>query len=154
MDGAFLTGWSQQVKIGSVLSNSVIPRGGIPQGTRQAPLLFAVLVNNLVKDWKTRVKYEDDLSVLQIIPRCSTSMLPFVARDICLYASSHGIKLNSSKCKELRIDLQLKPSYSLSPRFYPPYRCRAVLSSRRHIISCSVFLCRTFCRGIFTATIL
>ena len=35
--GAFLTGRSQQVKIGSVLSNSVIPRGGIPQGTRPAP---------------------------------------------------------------------------------------------------------------------
>ena len=32
--GAFLTGRSQQVKIGSALSNSVIPRGGIPQGTR------------------------------------------------------------------------------------------------------------------------
>ena len=32
--GAFLTGRSQQVKIGSALSNNVIPRGGIPQGTR------------------------------------------------------------------------------------------------------------------------
>ena len=62
-------------------------------------------------DWKTRVKYVDDLSVLMIIPRCSTSMLPFVARDICSYASSHGMKLNPSKCKELRIDfLQYKPS--------------------------------------------
>ena len=77
--GAFLTGRSQQVKIGSVLSNSVIPRCGIPQGTRLAPQLFAILVNNLVKDWKTRVKYVD---VLEIIPTCSTSMLPFVARDI------------------------------------------------------------------------
>ena len=55
--GAFLTGRSQQVKIGSALSNSVIPRGGIPQGTRLAPLLFAILVNNLVKDWETRVLY-------------------------------------------------------------------------------------------------
>ena len=64
-----------------------------------------------MKDWKTRVKYVDDLSVLEIIPRCSTSMLPFVARDICSYASSHGMKLNPSKCKELRIDfLQYKPS--------------------------------------------
>ena len=67
--GAFLTGRSQQVKIGSALSNSVIPRGDIPQGTRLAPLLFAVLINNLVKDWKTRVKYANNLSsVLEIIP--------------------------------------------------------------------------------------
>ena len=53
----------------------------------------------------------DDLSVLEIIPRCSTRMLPSLARDICSYASSHGMKLNPSKCKELRIDfLQYKPS--------------------------------------------
>ena len=72
---------------------------------------------------KTRVKYVDDLSVLEIIPRCSTSMLPFVARDICSYASSHGMKLNPSKCKELRVDfLQYKPS-----DLNLPYRCRAVL---------------------------
>ena len=102
--GAFLTSRSQQVKIGSSLSNSVIPKGGIPQGTRLTPLSFAVLVNNQAKAWKTRVKYVDDLSVLEIIPRCSTSMLPFVASDICSYASSHGMKLNPSKCKELRVD--------------------------------------------------
>ena len=83
--GAFLTGRSQQVKIGSALSNSIIPRGGISQGTRLAPLLFAILINNLVKDWEPRVKYVDDLSVLEIIPRCSTSMLPFIARDINLF---------------------------------------------------------------------
>ena len=35
--GAFLTGRSQQVKIGSALCNSIIPRGGIAQGTRLAP---------------------------------------------------------------------------------------------------------------------
>ena len=81
--GDFVTGRSQQVKIGSALSNSVIPRDGIPQGTKLAPLLFAILVNNLVKDWETRLKYVDDLSVLEIIPRCSTSMLPLKARDIC-----------------------------------------------------------------------
>ena len=37
-------------------------------------------------------------------------MLPFVARDICSYATSHGTKLNPPKCKELRIDfLHYKP---------------------------------------------
>ena len=53
----------------------------------------------------------DDLSVLEIGPRCSTNLLPSVAMDICSYDSSHGMKLNPSKCKELRIDfLQYKPS--------------------------------------------
>ena len=65
--GAFLTSRSQLVKIGSALPNSVIPRGGIPQGIRLAPLQFADLVNNLMKGWKTRVKYVDDFSVLLVL---------------------------------------------------------------------------------------
>lgn len=64
--GAFLTGRSQLVKVGSALSNSVIPRGGTPQGIRLAPLQFAVFVNNLMKGWKTRVKYVDDFSLVVV----------------------------------------------------------------------------------------
>ena len=46
----------------------------------------------------------------RIIPRCSSSNLLFVTRDICSYASSHGMKLNPPKCKGVRIDfLQYKP---------------------------------------------
>ena len=38
-------------------------------------------------------------------------MLPVVARDICSHASSHGMKLYPSKCKELRTDfLRYKPT--------------------------------------------
>ena len=39
--GSFLTNRSQSVKIGSATSGHVVPRGGIPQGTKLAPLLFA-----------------------------------------------------------------------------------------------------------------
>ena len=44
--------------------------GGIPQGTKLAPLLFAILVNNLCRDWRYRIKYVDDTSVFESIPRC------------------------------------------------------------------------------------
>ena len=83
--GSFLTNRSQSVKISSPISGHVVPRTGIPQGTKLAPLLFAVLVNNLARQWKIKAKYVDDLSVAEIIPRCSTSFLPFIARDICTY---------------------------------------------------------------------
>ena len=43
---SFLTNRSQKVKVGSYVSCEVTPRGGIPQGTKLAPLLFAILVNN------------------------------------------------------------------------------------------------------------
>ena len=65
-----------------IYSNTISARGGIPQGTRLAPLLFAILVNNLSAEWRNRLKYVDDTSVFEIIPRLSLSYLPFVAANI------------------------------------------------------------------------
>ena len=80
--GSFLTDRSQRVRIGQVYSHPVTPNGGIPQGTKLAPLLFAILVNNLCRDWRYRIKYVDDTSVFESIPRCSPSYLPFIAANI------------------------------------------------------------------------
>ena len=49
---AFLCDRQQRVRIDGILSPPISPRGGIPQGTRLAPLLFAVLVNRLAEDWR------------------------------------------------------------------------------------------------------
>ena len=76
----FLSYRSQRVKIGDAISPCVFSNGGIPQGTKLAPILFAVLVNKLVAGWYTRVKYVDDLSVLECIPRCSPSCIPCIAK--------------------------------------------------------------------------
>ena len=54
--GSFLTNRWQSVKISSAILGHVVPRGGIPQGTKLAPLLFAVLVNNLARQLKIRAK--------------------------------------------------------------------------------------------------
>ena len=77
--GSFLSQRSQQVKIAGTLSPSVKPRAGIPQGTKLAPLPFAILVNNLASEWPTRVKYVGDASVLELLPRVSPSYLPIIA---------------------------------------------------------------------------
>ena len=107
-----MTNRLQLVRIGSATSGHVVPRGGIPQLTKLAPLLFAVLVNNLARQRKIKAKYVDDLVVVEIIPRCSTSFLPFIARDICTYATEHGMRLNPVKCKEMFIDfLHYKPHH-------------------------------------------
>ena len=71
--GSFLTDRSQRARIGQVYSHPVTPNGGIPQGTKLALLLFAILVNNLCRDWRYRIKYVDDTSVFESIPRCSPS---------------------------------------------------------------------------------
>ena len=49
---------------------------------------------------KSRVKYVDDATAMEIIPSCSPSYLPFTVSDIHTYASLRGMKLNSKKCKE------------------------------------------------------
>ena len=47
------------VRLDRIYSNAISLRGGIPQGTRWAPLLFAIPVNNLCREWLNRLKYVD-----------------------------------------------------------------------------------------------
>ena len=101
---AFLCDRQQRVRIDGLLSPSISPRGGIPQGTRLAPLLFAVLVNRLAEDWSTRLKYIDDATVIELIPRNSPSYLPIVASDVNKFSSHRNMRLNAKKCKEMVID--------------------------------------------------
>ena len=63
---AFLLGRSQFVQIGSFSSLPKHLNGGIPQGTKLAPLLFAIMVNDLVNDWRLRAKFVDDLTLLEV----------------------------------------------------------------------------------------
>ena len=107
---AFLTNRSQQVRIGNSLSPPVGLNGGTPQGTRLAPLLFCILVNGMAAKFKSRIKYVDDATAMEVIPRCSPSYLPFTVSDIYTYASLRGMKLNSKKCKERIINsMQYSP---------------------------------------------
>ena len=48
---AFLHGRSQGVQLANVSSGSKSPNGGIPQGDKLSPILFAVIVDDLVRSW-------------------------------------------------------------------------------------------------------
>jgi hypothetical protein len=61
---SFLTSREQSVKIGSSTSSWKPVNGGLPQGTKLGPLLFAILVNSLLQDWNGRIKFVDDATVL------------------------------------------------------------------------------------------
>ena len=60
------------------LLDPVILERGLRQVGPLGPLLFAILVNPLLKDWQGRVKFVDDTTVLEIIPRCSPSLMHVV----------------------------------------------------------------------------
>ena len=65
---------------------------------------------------KSRVKYVDDATAMEIIPRCSPSYLPFTVSDIYTYASLRGMKLNLKKCNEMIINFM---QYSRFPPVPP-----------------------------------
>ncbi|PFX12374.1 hypothetical protein AWC38_SpisGene23687 [Stylophora pistillata] len=79
---AFLIGRIKRVRINGQLSSAISPRAGIPQGTHLAPLLFTILVNSLASERCTRLKYVDDLTILELIPRNSNSCLPIIASNV------------------------------------------------------------------------
>ena len=109
--GAFLTSRRQRVTINGIVSPPVFPYGGIPQGRRLPPLLFALLVNRLVSDWSYRVKYVDVTFLYKLIPRYSPSYLPYYASDNCHFAAERGVCLNPKRCRELIINfLQFQPA--------------------------------------------
>ena len=100
---AFLSNREQCVRVGISKSSWKKTNGGLPQGTKLGPLLFAVLINSLLTDWPGRIKFVDDTSALEIIPRYSPSLMPLVVNDISAFASARGMELNHKKCKQMVI---------------------------------------------------
>ena len=60
---SFLQGRAQVTRVGASVSTPLYLNGGIPQGTKLGPVLFAVMVNDLVQSWGARIKFVDDLTV-------------------------------------------------------------------------------------------
>lgn len=102
--GSFLLERSQFVRIGNSTSINQISNGGIPQGTKLAPILFAVMVNDLISTWGPRIKFVDDLTAMEIVPRNSPSLMKFIVSDIQSFAWDNNMKLNPDKCKDMTVD--------------------------------------------------
>ena len=112
---AFLTERSQAVRIGNSLSDLKSPRGGIPQGTKLGVILFAVMTNKLLRDWHLRIKFVDDTTALEILPRNGISLLNVAVNDIHKFSIEHNMKLNPKKCKEMLINFMQNDNFTIRP---------------------------------------
>ena len=79
---SFLEGRSQVVRIAISSSPPCRLNGVIPQGTRLGTLLFAIMVNDLIRRWLPRAKFVDDLTVIEIISRNVPSILPHNVSEV------------------------------------------------------------------------
>ena len=107
--GAFLLERSQFVRIRNFTSTEQYTNGGIPQGTKLAPILFAVMVSDLISTWGPRIKFVDDLTALEIVPRNSPSYMNHIVSDIQTFTCHNNMKLNPEKCKVMIVDF---PQYN------------------------------------------
>ena len=67
-------------------------------------ILFTIMTNNLLRFWKLRIKFVDDTTSLEIIPRNSINLLNFAANDIHSFSVDHRMKLNLVKCKDMLVN--------------------------------------------------
>ena len=84
----------QAVRIAGVLSDWRRPNGGIPEGTKLGVILFSVMTNELLIEWRLRTKFVDDTTALEIIPRNSMNLTNIVADNVNDFAESNHMKLN------------------------------------------------------------
>ena len=89
---------THRVCLDSSLSSTMMLNGGMPQGAMLGSILFAVMVDDLLRSWGPRVKFVDDLTVLETVPRNSPSVM-----NIHSFAIDNNMRLNAKKCKLLPV---------------------------------------------------
>ena len=65
-----------------------------------SPILFAVMVDDLVRSWGPRIKYVDDLTILEVISRNSPSVMKYLVNDVNSFAHCNNMQIGRASCRE------------------------------------------------------
>ena len=101
----FLSNCSQRIKLseGCYSEWGSVP-SGVLQGAKLGPWLFLVLINDLdVNNLSYVWKYVDDMTASEVVANGNRSCAQEIADKIAEWSTQNRVKLNSDKCKELRI---------------------------------------------------
>ena len=83
--------------------------------TKLCVILFVVMTNNLLRDWHFRIKFVDDTTALEILPRNGISLLNVAVNDIHKFSKERHMKLNPKKCKEMLINFMQNDNFITRP---------------------------------------
>ena len=75
------------------------------------------MINRLLDDWNSRLKYVDHTTIFEVIPHNSSSLLDFAVRDIHNYCMEHIMGLNPKKCKEMVVNFMGNPNTIMKPLY-------------------------------------
>ena len=118
---SFLSNRKQRVRIGSSTSCYQQVNGGVPQGTVLGPILFMIMINDLLKDWESWWKYVDDTTLSETVIVNEESVLQCTLDGINLWCEENDMVLNTRKCKQILICFwKKKPNFQqLTVNNYP-----------------------------------
>ena len=87
---------------------------GVPQGTKLGSWLFLLMINDLMVPGVQTLKYVDDTTLAEIVPRGEQGDIQDAVSIVESWTTEHNIQLNADKCKELVIDFN-KNKHAFKP---------------------------------------
>ena len=114
---AFLTGRSQQVVIGGVLSDPLEVWSGVPQGSVLGPILFLIFINDLLDNISSHGKlFADDSKIYrQVKSREDANILQEDLLKLQEWSRKWLLQFNEGKCKVMHFGKKnLKFDYQLN----------------------------------------
>jgi hypothetical protein len=113
---SFLEKRSQCVRYKNQLSENIILKGGLPQGTKFGPLGFLAKFNSAVRTSDTEgqvlsLKYVDDMTIIENLnsKTSSNKVMQTTLDDFSQWANNNDMKLNPDKCVNMNVSFLRNP---------------------------------------------